>query len=246
MGSAGPKTDDATRNEDLVQRPPCIMASVIHQDPKVMHYTGFLSAEEAAHIIALAEGRWVRSTVTRGSAKNLHRNGAESSSSSSNAAPPMESVDIESDTCTSWTVRFGWEESPIVERIYARAAVVAECPLENLEHLVLVRYKKGQVFKRHHDGAMRPKTVFIYLNDVAEGGETYFPELGFRIRPALGTAAMWYNTIDGVADRRVDHEARPPAEGYEKFAMNCFVNAKPQRDCSHIQLVQASAPVGGA
>ena len=48
-----------------------------------------------------------------------------------------------------------------------------------------VRYEPGQYNRVHHDGVFRPRTVFIYLNDIAEDGEgeTYFPRLGLKFTP---------------------------------------------------------------
>lgn len=125
-------------------------------------------------------------------------------------------------------------------------ATVAGYPLAHVEQLALIRYRPGEYFKQHHDGSMRAKTVFIYLNDVApgNGGETYFPKLGLKIAPRACTAVLWGNRLeDGSADRRMDHEALPlTGEGEDciKFGMNCFVNIGPQRDTSHIRVVSAA------
>merc|ERR1712080_102612 len=40
------------------------------------------------------------------------------------------------------------------------------------------------------------KTVFIFLNDVQEGGELRFPRLGLQVRPREGCAVMWSVTTD--------------------------------------------------
>mmetsp|Transcript_9645 Transcript_9645/g.34313 ORF Transcript_9645/g.34313 Transcript_9645/m.34313 type:complete len:262 (+) Transcript_9645:42-827(+) len=243
---------------DPVKPTAAIKAKTVCEDPKMVHFTDFLSPDEAAHLLRLAEGRWVRSTVTRGSASALLRQAPNCTPQSEGCAPsaceekspaeeevPEAPREVQSQTCTSSSCRLDYEESLVVERVIARAATVAGFPLEHVEKLVLVRYRPGETFKLHHDGAMRPKTVFAYLNDVPEGGETRFPHLGLQVRPSLGTAVMWPNVIgsgeDAEADRRMDHEALPPAEGYVKYGVNCFVNARPQRDCSHIKLVHIGA-----
>jgi len=257
---------------DDVPHTKCISAKTVNEDPRMVHFEGFLSPEEAAHLLALAEGRWVRSTVTRGTPDSLlgakaeeakAKELAEKSESSTkpseakaeadadseaeseaNLDEPSKPAEVVSRGCTSWNVRLNYEESTVVERILARVATLTGFPLENVEQLVLVRYHEGEVFRLHHDGAMRPATVFAYLNDVKEGGETYFPYVGYKIHPAAGTAMMWFNTINGesgpdaTSDRRMDHEALPPGPGCVKYAMNCFVNYQRQRDCSHIHIVQ--------
>merc|ERR1712135_89899 len=76
-----------------------------------------------------------------------------------------------------------------------RLARVAGLPVEQLERLNMVRYSPGEYFNEHYDGKFRPRTVFIYLNDLpdADEGETLFPHLGLRFRPRCGAAVMWSN-----------------------------------------------------
>lgn len=54
----------------------------------------------------------------------------------------------------------------------------------------------GDVFNRHVDhynesNALRFLVLFWYLNDVEEGGETWFPELKMRVRPRCGRVLMF-------------------------------------------------------
>merc|ERR1719428_2503725 len=93
------------------------------------------------------------------------------------------------------SVHLDFDESFVVERIAARVAAVSGLQLANVEPLVVLRYETGQFFKLHHDGSMRPATVFVYLNGLDEGGggETKFPHLGLQVRPSPCTAIMWYN-----------------------------------------------------
>eukprot|EP00409_Alexandrium_fundyense_P006299 CAMPEP_0195045386 /NCGR_PEP_ID=MMETSP0347-20130606/15178_1 /TAXON_ID=2932 /ORGANISM="Alexandrium fundyense, Strain CCMP1719" /LENGTH=85 /DNA_ID=CAMNT_0040073187 /DNA_START=77 /DNA_END=331 /DNA_ORIENTATION=+ len=79
-------------------------------------------------------------------------------------------------------------QTPTVSRVEHRLSRLAGIDIDYLEPLNMVRYTPGQLFKTHHDGRFRPKTVFIYLNDLPEGdgGETLFPELGLQIVPRRG------------------------------------------------------------
>merc|ERR1712113_1038706 len=155
--------------------------------------------------------------------------------------------EVQGEVRTSSSCFLQFDESLVVERIAARGAAVAQYPLSHVESLVLLRYKPGEHFRLHHDGSMRAKTVFLYLNDVPHecGGATRFPKLGLEVHPVARTALMWSNRLeDGSADRRMDHEACDlvAAEGDEetvKYGMNCFVNINPFRDASHINVVQA-------
>mmetsp|Transcript_1794 Transcript_1794/g.3760 ORF Transcript_1794/g.3760 Transcript_1794/m.3760 type:complete len:114 (-) Transcript_1794:133-474(-) len=91
-------------------------------------------------------------------------------------------------------------------------------------------------------------TMFIYLSDVASGGETYFPRLncsqesaasvaaaagegapkcsGLRVSPKKGAALLWPSVLsqDPTAqDGRTNHEALPVVEGV-KLAANAWIH----------------------
>jgi len=186
------------------------------------------------HLLKLCEGRWARSLVSKGKASELH-----------GATDPVKKYGEEGvgDSRTSTSVHLSFDESIVVERIAARVASVTGSTLDQVEPLVLLRYEPGQYFRKHHDGSMRPSTVFVYLNSLAPegGGQTLFPHLGFEVRPVAHTALMWHNRLEnGEADMRLTHEAKPVIEGV-KYAMNCFVGCQSQRDTSSIQVVQLLA-----
>ena len=53
-------------------------------------------------------------------------------------------------------------------------------------------------------------TLFLYLNDVEEGGETRFTRLNLDIKPRRGRAVLWPNVLNedpNVKDFRTEHEA---------------------------------------
>jgi len=230
----------AAPDDESIPGPPKISASKIHDDPLVMFFQDFVTQEEVAHILRLCENRWERSQVTAGKASTLL--GASAGQQSANTLG-QEGV---GETRTSDSVYLDFDESIVVERIAARVAHVAGTTLEYVEPLVALRYHEGQYFKLHHDGAMRSATVFLYLNGLEEGGggQTSFPHLGFQVPPAARAAVMWKNRLpSGEADMRLKHEAKPVEKGV-KYAMNCFVNAQPQRDASHVVLRHLSGPPG--
>ncbi|PMZ61406.1 oxygenase, partial [Pseudomonas sp. FW306-2-11AA] len=68
------------------------------------------------------------------------------------------------------------------------------------------RYAVGQHFRAHFDyfneaqpywpkmvetGGQRTWTAMIYLNDVEEGGATWFPTIGIRVAPKKGLLLTW-------------------------------------------------------
>jgi len=224
--------------DDDVPGPTSITAKTICEDPKFVLYEDFISPEEVAHLLTIAEDRWARATVSRGKASVMLGKTGEA------AAPPdtapehsIEGEEVYSEGRTGSTCRIGPSETLVCERVAARVATVAGHPLENIEDLVLVKYREGEVFTEHHDGASRPKTVFVYFNEV-DGGCTRFPQLGFEVRPKAYTAVMWPNLLEnGVdADPRMFHESTPVGPGCIKYGMNCFVSSRKQRDCRHVRI----------
>ena len=76
-------------------------------------------------------------------------------------------------------------------------------PASNAEHLQLLKYERGQFYRKHHDqnsprtSAWGPRlyTWFMYLNDVADGGETRFTILnisGTELRRRLAEGGSSY------------------------------------------------------
>lgn len=175
-----------------------LRAFVVWTAPRLTLIPGFLADAEIDHLLGLAEaaGAWVPSVVWRGG-------------------------DTAYRTSESFMLRTA--QTPVVEAIELRVAAVAGVPVEQVERLNIVRYSPGQFYGSHHDGRNRPKTVFVYLNDVEEGGETRFPNAGVQVRPIRGCAAMWDNLDEeGGMDWATSHEGVPPRRGM-KYAMNCFI-----------------------
>lgn len=91
------------------------------------------------------------------------------------------------------------------------------------------RYEPGQYYKEHWDFfspftpeykiycewmGQRTWTTMIYLNDVEEGGETYFKHLNLKIKPQKGTMIAWNNVYkNGIPNLKTLHEALPPVSG---------------------------------
>ena len=76
---------------------------------------------------------------------------------------------------------------------------------------------------------MRLMTVFLYLNDVEEGGGTDFPTLGVTVEPKRGRALIWPSVEDDnpdSVDPRTLHQALPVEKGI-KYAANAWIH---QRD----------------
>lgn len=100
------------------------------------------------------------------------------------------------------------------------------------------RYAPGQQFRAHHDyfhegesyydqvvqaGGQRTWTAMIYLNDVTEGGATWFPQAGLRVAPKRGLLLAWNNmNFDGSPNVATLHEGMPVVKGTKYIVTKWF------------------------
>ena len=96
-----------------------------------------------------------------------------------------------------------------------------DAPFSNMEYLQLLHYSTGEGFYKPHadsgPGAQRIFSALLYLNDVEEGGETYFEKFDVKIKPKAGRLALFpSNYVYG-------HEARPPKSN-DKFVIVTWFN----------------------
>ena len=198
---------------------------VISTDPKISIIPEFLSPLECSHLMNLAEDAgFAPSLVGRG----VYSEGSEILPSQDGFENTL------SANRTSLSVLLQPDHDAVVSMIEAKLSALVSLPVDQLEPLVVVKYEPGAFFKAHHDGAFRPITVFIYLNDLDgdRGGETRFPNLNLRVKPRAGTAVVWRNAIENdseiQADLRLVHEGLPPIN-CTKYGVNCFFNYKIMR-----------------
>ena len=205
-------------NMEASQDSKVLKAYTVFENPKITVIPNFLKDCEMQHLLDLAANYWVPSTVGSGVYKTSD-----------------ESKDLQnkqSKTRTSYSCMLKSGQTETVQRIEQKLANLAGLEVKYLERLNMVRYSPGQLFNRHHDGRFRPKTVFVYLNDLLEndGGETFFPDLGLKFIPRKGAAVMWSNVhAPGVEDNRTIHLGMPPKTS-TKYGVNCFFNEKPLRE----------------
>lgn len=112
--------------------------------------------------------------------------------------------------------------SPEVQAVDERIANLLGVPPETAETMQGQRYRPGQQFKAHCDyfhqseaywpamqesGGQRTFTAMAYLNDVEEGGATWFPRAGIRVAPRKGLLLIWNNMLpDGAPNPATLHE----------------------------------------
>jgi prolyl 4-hydroxylase len=72
-------------------------------------------------------------------------------------------------------------------------------------------------------------SVYMYLNDVEEGGETIFPELDLVVSPEVGKVIIWPNVLNDKPtemDGRTIYEAKPVIAG-SKYGANVWFRYRP-------------------
>ncbi|MFC4022331.1 2OG-Fe(II) oxygenase [Oceanobacillus longus] len=115
------------------------------------------------------------------------------------------------------------EEHDILKPIEKRVASIMNIPVEHAEGLQILNYTPGQEYKAHYDYFQaaskasknnRISTLVMYLNDVDQGGETLFPELGFYVSPKKGMAVYFeYFYTDQRLNEQTLHAGAPVIAG---------------------------------
>jgi|TARA_B110000285_G_C14760015_1_gene439115 prolyl 4-hydroxylase len=141
----------------------------------------------------------------------------------------------------SRTNKFAWLEhdaSEIIHEVSKRLSILVQMPIRNAEMFQVVHYESGTEYKPHFDsfdkatelgkkywkpGGQRMITALIYLNNVEDGGATYFPELDVLIKPKKGNVLVFHNTIQETTNIHPKslHAGMPVSNG-EKWAANLW------------------------
>ncbi|MGL4523165.1 MAG: 2OG-Fe(II) oxygenase [Bacilli bacterium] len=167
------------------------------EEPLVVVLDNVLSKEECEHIIELASEQMKRSKVGSSRDTSSIRN------SSSTFLPEHGSANVLT--------------------IEKRVAEIMGIPYSHGEGLQILNYAIGQEYKAHHDyfkagskAAANPRisTLVMYLSDVEEGGETYFPHLKLSVKPQQGMAVYFEYFYDSEAlNEQTLHGSAPVVVG---------------------------------
>jgi prolyl 4-hydroxylase len=132
-------------------------------------------------------------------------------------------------------------EDPFIEKLDRRIASLMNWPVENGEGLQILRYGPTGEYRPHFDyfppdqpgsavhtaqGGQRVATLVIYLNDVADGGETIFPEAGISVAARQG-GAVYFRYMNG--QRQLDPltlHGGAPVLGGDKWIMTKWVRER--------------------
>ena len=170
---------------------------------QIYKYENFLSDDECTDMITFINSRLIDSTV----------------------ADPEDSC-LVNDYRTSQSASLGYFEDDFFLNIDRKLVDLLELNPFIGENMQGQKYLPGQYYKEHHDFftpftpefktycewmGQRTWTTMIYLNDVKEGGETYFKHLKLKIKPQKGLLIAWNNLFfNGIPNYKTLHEALPP------------------------------------
>jgi prolyl 4-hydroxylase len=192
--------------------------------PPIKRYNNLFTPQECQAIINIARPRLQRSTLGVNTETGEER--------------------------TSYQVWLKRTELPCLIRCSNFVAQISGLPVENQEDWQVLRYEPGQQYTAHYDACSattkeyedciadekrrgwgkRVYTFFIYLNDVEEGGETYFPKLNQSFSPQPGSAIFWHNlTADGSKSHPFSEHAGMPVKKGVKWAINVWIRERPEK-----------------
>ena len=162
-------------------------ARKICSDPYIVKIKKFVSDEEIDELMRLAKGKFEKSNVMIDGELKYDRMRTSS---------------------TAYITQDGMPDNyGVLENLIERVQYLTGCEREEIEGLMVVRYKYGEKFDAHVDyfkedeigvldaGGQRLATFFIYMNSLHsdEGGETEFTKLGIKVKPRKGDAIFFHN-----------------------------------------------------
>ena len=116
----------------------------------------------------------------------------------------------------------------ILTRVEKRVSAIMGIPIEHGEGLHILNYRPGQEYKEHLDYFTptskaaknnRISTLVLYLNDVEEGGTTFFPKLNLTVCPQKGMAVYFeYFYNDPILNELTLHAGAPVVKGEKWIA----------------------------
>jgi prolyl 4-hydroxylase len=123
------------------------------------------------------------------------------------------------------SVGFTWPlENLAIHALNRRLAAASGAAVDRGEPLQVLRYRPGGEYRPHFDAIpgfanQREMTFLVWLNDDYEGGETFFPTPGLKLKGRPGDALLFRNTgPDGRRDPASGHAGLPVTAGEKRIA----------------------------
>ena len=193
--------DHVTCHERLAEVAP----EILSDDPRITLHRGLFSAAECRYLVLLGTP-WLERAMVIDEATGAGVVDAIRDANTSSFPPLAEDL--------------------VVQQINACIAAASATDKAWGEPLTVLRYDPGQQYRPHHDAGgeggaerMRHWTALVWLNHDYEGGETDFPDVGVRIKGAVGDMLLFHNvTADGTPDQRMIHAGLPVTSGVKWMA----------------------------
>jgi len=189
-----------------------ITAEVLNEEPLIVKFHNVLSDEECQTLIECAASRLKRSKLANKEFSQIR---------------------------TSSGMFFDENEDPLITTIEKRVSTLMNVPIEHAEGLQVLHYEPGQEFKAHFDyfnehhpssKNNRISTLVMYLNEVEQGGETTFPNLGLTVTPTKGSAVYFeYFYNDQRLNELTLHSSAPVIRG-EKWVATQWMRKQQIRE----------------
>ncbi len=180
--------------------------------PEVLVLSNVLSHDECSELIRRSEEKLARSTTV----------------------DPQTGKEIVIENRSSFGTFFHLNENDFIAIIDRRLSELLRWPVDHSEGIQILRYQVGGEYRPHFDyfppehsgsgshlsqGGQRIGTLVMYLNDVDEGGETIFPEIGLSVVPRRGHAVYFgYLNSCNEVDPLTLHGGAPVRRGVKWIA----------------------------
>ena len=192
--------DHVTCHERLAEAAP----EILSDDPRITIHRGLFSGAECRYLSLLGTP-WLERAMVVDEATGAGMIDAIRDADTSSFPPLAEDL--------------------VVQQINACIAAASGTRAAWGEPLTILRYRPGQQYRPHHDAhgatpeALRHWTALIWLNADYAGGETDFPDVGVRVKGAVGDLLLFHNvTADGAPDQRMMHAGLPVTSGVKWMA----------------------------
>jgi hypothetical protein len=192
---------------------------VLSQEPWIIQFDNFLSNELIDSLLAQVNGNWERSSESG----EIDVTGAGSKLTTATR------------TSSTFWCNNECQHTEVSYNVASLIQKIIKIPTYHFEPIQILKYNVGESFVAHHDYSYQELTLpcgprvitfFLYLSDVEEGGETFFPVLNISITPKKGRGVVWANTLSrdpSMKDSRMTHEAKTVTRGV-KYAANVWVH----------------------
>jgi prolyl 4-hydroxylase len=207
------KLFESIADEDDAPEKKLYATSVLSKEPWIIQLDDFLTQDECDLLIKWGHHQGFERSIV--AADEIHAGGRTSASAWCYGAACLGATKL------------------IMDKIEKLVHITSD----HYEWLQILQYKEGQFYGEHHDYDPRhlqqqcgPRilTLFLYLNDVDEGGWTNFNLLNVTVQPKPGRALLWPSVLNEdiwERDNRTTHQALPVEMGV-KYGANVWIHAR--------------------